>query len=71
MIHKEDLPEGAWGYPKVQGFCPACGCRALFLASGGYVTCANIPCPNPTQVTDLLNGPFPARLMSPDPKENR
>jgi hypothetical protein len=50
-----DLPVGAWGYPQVQGHCPACGLHSLFLASGGYVTCANIPCSNPTQVTDSLD----------------
>ncbi len=50
------VPVGAWGFPKVTGKCPACGCAALFLAVGGYVTCANIPCPNPTSVAESLNG---------------
>jgi hypothetical protein len=35
------------GFPKVQGRCPACGLSSLFLGSGGYVTCGNLPCPDP------------------------
>jgi hypothetical protein len=39
----------------VQGYClMGCG-QTLFLGTGGYVTCGNIPCPRPTAVTDLLN----------------
>lgn len=42
---------------KVQGYCPmGCG-QTLFLAAGGHITCAYIPCPNPTAVDDILAGP--------------
>ncbi len=44
------------GWPLVRGRCPACGAASLFLASGGYVTCAIIRCPNPTAVSDSLLG---------------
>lgn len=40
--------------PIVRGTCPACGIKSLFLASGGYVTCANLDCPNPGAASDLL-----------------
>lgn len=41
-------------FPVVKGFCPmGCG-STLFVASGGYVTCSFIHCPNPTAVSDLL-----------------
>lgn len=53
-VAHDDLPEGAWGYPKVQGNCPACSFGSLFLASGGYVTCANLACLDPTAVSDQL-----------------
>jgi hypothetical protein len=45
----------AAGYPIVQGRCPACGAASLFLASGGFVTCASLRCPNPTQASYLLH----------------
>lgn len=59
----KEVPDGlpivaagvAAGWPQVQGACPACGSRSLFLASGGYVTCAIIRCPNPTAVADDLD----------------
>ena len=45
--------------PTVTGRCPACGSSSLFLAVGGYVTCAVIKCPNPTAVSDsLLDDPY-------------
>lgn len=47
------------GWPQVKGECPACGNASLFLASGGYVTCAVIKCPNPTAVADRLELPRP------------
>ena len=40
----------------VQGRCPFCGHRSLFLGSGGYITCRIAECPNPTGVADLLDG---------------
>lgn len=42
------------GWPLVRGRCPSCGAASLFLASGGYVTCGIIRCPNPTAVSDAL-----------------
>lgn len=36
-----------WNCPRVQGRCRACGCKALFLSHGGWVTCANLSCPDP------------------------
>lgn len=45
------------GYmPRVKGACPGCGAQALFLASGGYVTCQNLNCRVPDAATDLLEG---------------
>jgi hypothetical protein len=44
----------AAGYPVVKGRCPACGAASLFLASGGYVTCASLDCTNPAQASALL-----------------
>lgn len=49
------LEPGPWGFPLVAGRCPACGLSSLFLAVGGHVTCGNIPCPDPTAVTDMLH----------------
>lgn len=43
------------GLPEVVGRCPACGAASLFLAGGGYVTCARIDCPRPDAVADLLD----------------
>ena len=44
----------AKGFPQVQGFCPACRRRTLFVGAGGYITCSYLPCPNPTAVADML-----------------
>lgn len=33
--------------PRVQGECPACNLRSLFLGQGGHVTCSNLECPLP------------------------
>lgn len=43
--------------PIVRGTCPACGLKSLFLASGGYVTCASLSCPRPGAASDLLKPP--------------
>jgi hypothetical protein len=50
-------------YPHVQGRCPACGgSQSLFLAEGGYVTCARVECPDPEAATRLLeHGPSPVK----------
>jgi hypothetical protein len=46
----------AAGLPLVQGRCPACGTKGLFLGDGGYITCSLIDCPNPSAADDLLHG---------------
>lgn len=51
-----DRFNGAQLFPKVQGRCPACGVRALFLADDDYVTCSWIECTDPTAACDLLEG---------------
>ncbi|MEU5976328.1 hypothetical protein [Streptomyces sp. NPDC047315] len=43
----------------VQGLCPACRAASLFVADGGYVTCARLECPNPVAADDLLHGEKP------------
>lgn len=45
------------GWPKVAGYCPACGTSSLFLGSGGWVTCSLDKCPNPTAAADVLDEP--------------
>ncbi|PAZ15637.1 hypothetical protein CLM62_12640 [Streptomyces sp. SA15] len=54
-------PEGRNGaqthaqrFGDVQGRCPACGGSSLFLAEGGYITCARLDCPNPDVASQLL-----------------
>jgi hypothetical protein len=48
------LRESYPGHPAVRGRCPACNWESLFLGKGGYVTCANLDCPNPIAVSELL-----------------
>lgn len=43
-------------HPRVKGYCPSCGGDALFVGTGGYVTCAKIGCENPGAATDVLKG---------------
>ena len=45
----------AW-MPVVKGKCPACGMASLFLAAGGYVTCASLSCKDPCAAGELLLG---------------
>lgn len=40
---------------RLQGFCPACGSRSLFVGSGGHITCGVIGCPDPCVVDKLLD----------------
>lgn len=42
------------GFPRVEGKCPACGVAALFLATGAFVTCANLRCSNPCAPSESL-----------------
>ena len=39
---------------RIEGRCPMCGKDSLFIAAGGYVTCAFIECPNPTGLSDII-----------------
>ena len=43
-------------FPRVEGACPSCGKRSLFLGEGGYVTCARLECPRPDAAADALEG---------------
>lgn len=44
-------------FPDVQGTCPACGRRSLFLGEGGHVTCSQSDCPDPSAVDTMLIAP--------------
>jgi hypothetical protein len=44
------------GWPQVQGRCPACGGKSLFLAAEGHVTCSRLDCGNPCAADDMLSG---------------
>jgi hypothetical protein len=50
----------AASYPAVQGRCPACNQRSLFLAAGGYITCASLRCNDPCAAGELLRDRDPA-----------
>jgi hypothetical protein len=39
---------------EVQGYCPWCGSKSLFLGSGGYITCSVGDCTNPSAASDIL-----------------
>lgn len=41
--------------PYINGKCPACGGRSLYLAAGDHITCSRKACPNPTQLNDQIN----------------
>ena len=45
--------------PIVQGVCPSCGARSLFLAVGGYVTCASLSCQDPCAASKALGDEDP------------
>lgn len=40
---------------QVQGVCPACGGRSLFIGEGGWITCSRLDCPEPDAVSTILN----------------
>lgn len=41
--------------PAVKGTCPACGHEgSLFLATGGWVTCANLACTAPMLASEAI-----------------
>lgn len=62
-----DQPMTRFG-PQVQGRCPACGLASLFVGSGGYVTCGNLPCPEPDAASTLLERrTAPQPETAPDP----
>ena len=51
----------AKGATWVQGACPTCGSRSLFVGSGGYITCANLHCSDPCAPSKALGITFPDR----------
>lgn len=51
----------AAGLPLVQGRCPACGTKGLFLGDGGYVTCSRADCPQPDAATEVIADFWDAR----------
>lgn len=51
------------GWPRVAGYCPACGASSLFVGSGGYITCSIIGCSDPGAVADFLDDRNRARLI--------
>lgn len=42
------------GFPLVQGACPVCGVRGLFVGEGGYVTCSYVNCSEPDAPSRVL-----------------
>lgn len=44
--------------PSVQGKCPECGSRSLFVGEGGYVTCSRIGCDDPSAPSKALGVEF-------------
>ncbi len=64
LIHEQGYGKG---WPLVQGACPACRRRTLFLGTSGYVTCGAAECPDPAAATDLLDAPpSPSRPSDTD-----
>lgn len=52
------------GRPQVQGVCPGCGLRSLFLAREGFVTCSSLHCDDPGAADTLLHqGPTTLDLL--------
>jgi hypothetical protein len=47
-------PQSYPGFPHVRGKCPSCSWKSLFLGAGGFVTCANLDCPDPTRASLIL-----------------
>lgn len=48
----------------VEGRCPACGHRSLFLGSGGYVTCSIVECKRPSAAADVLAAASPDHVVT-------
>ena len=40
---------------RVQGVCPACGGRSLFVGDGAFITCSRLDCPEPDAVSSILD----------------
>lgn len=56
VLDVEVIAAGALrGCVRVAGRCPACDAAALGIGAGGFVTCANLSCPNPSAPSDALN----------------
>ena len=40
-------PQGRWMMDKINMRCPSCTGKAIFIGTGGYLTCSHIDCPEP------------------------
>ncbi|MCI3277596.1 hypothetical protein [Streptomyces cylindrosporus] len=49
-------PDGPQHVADVQGRCPACRWRSLFVGDGGHITCSRLECPTPEAADQLLHG---------------
>lgn len=54
------------GMVRVEGSCPECGVRSLFVAVGQYVTCANLNCDDPCAPSRALGVTFPTPKRLPN-----
>jgi hypothetical protein len=57
-IDLKQQAKGANKYPSVEGECPECGCKSLFVGQGGYVTCSRIGCDDPSAPSKALGVTF-------------
>jgi hypothetical protein len=44
---------------EIQGVCPSCDWKSLFVGAGGYITCGHIGCRNPCAPSEALGVKFP------------
>lgn len=52
--------EGSRELPWVEGKCPACGSRTMFVGVGGFLTCSLIGCPDPLAPSKAIGVTFDA-----------
>ena len=72
MAEPQIVQRGAGaGMVRVEGACPACGVRSLFVGEGQYVTCANLNCADPTAPSKALGVTFPRHDSLRCPKCHR
>ena len=55
----------ARGSVRIEGRCPTCGVRSLFVGQGGYVTCGWLDCSDPCAPSKALGVDF----SKPDPTD--